>query len=227
MFLFLKLCLAHAIADFVLQFEELYRLKLKSRLGHFFHAGIHAVLSLALAFPSLVSPWAFVYILAVSTVHYFQDTIKYHFQERHPGTSFWCFTIDQIVHFAIIATAFLTPQSWQHPAGTQSSANPADLYLLAFILGTFGGSYFLHNLRKTFFPGSRPDHLITNFEILHAMLERTLIGFIFIAAPPVYFAMTPLTGLTRMASPKLRDRTDFLLSYLYAAALGLLFRMWL
>jgi hypothetical protein len=41
MFLFLKLVLAHLIADFILQFEELYQLKIRSFLGHLAHVLIH------------------------------------------------------------------------------------------------------------------------------------------------------------------------------------------
>jgi len=51
--LFLKLILAHLIADFILQFEELYQLKIRSFLGHLFHALIHGLVSLALLYPYL------------------------------------------------------------------------------------------------------------------------------------------------------------------------------
>lgn len=235
MFLFLRLVLAHLIGDFILQFEELYRLKVRSLWGHFFHALIHAVVSLVLAAPFLTIVWFGPYLIGLAIIHHFQDILKYSIQAKHPKWIFWCFTLDQIVHLAWIATVFFFPFSNEVRGFPNTplfhqfyTDNAMILLLIAAVHTTFKGTYFLHALRKTFIPGSRPDHFITSFEIWHCLLERLWITswFLFtswIVALPVSL----LIGFVRLTSPALKNKTDFVLSFLWAAATGILFKYFL
>lgn len=235
MFLFQKLYLAHLIADFMLQFEELYQLKLKSKLGHLGHVIIHLAVSLLLVFPFLgnISIWAAV--ILITAIHYFQDNVKYSLQAKYPQNTFWYFTIDQIVHIAVVALIFLFPaaQSVSIPAGSGGAHylyydSIPTLTAILLILATFGGSYLLHSIRKTFIPGSRPLHLITSREMSHAIIERGLIASAFaFSHSPICWASTLLIGIIRVPFPQLRSKFDFFTSFLYAAALGILFKLWL
>ncbi len=233
MFLFLKLVLAHLIADFILQFEELYQLKVRSHLGHFFHAFIHLIVSLLLALPFiLVYPWIAVYILALAVIHHFQDVFKYSIQAKHPKQIFWCFTIDQIGHFLFLATALLIPVAHeQHgfasmPMLNQIYLDPwVTLFFIAFIATTFKATYFLHALRLSFISGSRPLHFITSFEVAHALIERSWITAWIIFTPLAIGFPTALgIGVLRFGSPTLKSHVDFSLSFIYAALIGFLFR---
>lgn len=235
MFLFQKLYLAHLIADFILQFEELYQLKLRSKLGHLGHVVIHLAVSLVLVLPFLgdISIWAAV--LLITAIHYFQDNIKYSLQSKHPQQTFWYFTIDQVIHILVVAIIFLFPagRAVPEPQGTGTLAylyydSAPTLTACLFILATFGGSYFLHSIRKSFIPGSRPDHLITNLEMLHGLIERTLVAFAFtFSDSPACWASVLFVGTLRLPFPKLRGVFDFTSSFLFATTLGLLFRLWL
>lgn len=219
--LFLRLCLAHLIGDFILQFEELYRLKVRSRLGHFLHAAVHAGTSLVLAFPYSLHFSLWLFVAAISTIHYFQDQIKYRLQKRSERLVFACFIIDQILHFFFISAIFFFPISRKAPGG-----DPFTLSLIAFITAAFAGGYFLHALRKSYLSGgTRSDHFITSPEMIHGIIERGGVAFIFL------FSMNPLLwiasisiGLLRLLSRKLRNGTDFLLNFSFSALVGLFFR---
>lgn len=235
MFLFLKLVLAHLIADFILQFEELYQLKVRSHVGHFFHALIHCLVSLALAAPFLNMPWMWAYLITLAVIHHFQDLLKYSLQAKHPKQIFWCFTIDQIFHFLFIATALLIPAAHevrgfpQTPALHQVYTDPKiTLLLIALITSVFKATYFLHAIRGSFIPGSRPDHFITSFEVWHACVERIWItSWILFASPFVALPAAAAIGTFRLASPKLKNSADFAMSFIYAAAVGFLFKPWI
>lgn len=234
MFLFLKLVLAHMVADFILQFEELYQLKLKSWLGHAGHVLMHLLMMIVLTLPYLSQPAVWVFILAITAVHYLQDQIKYSLQAKNPENTFWYFTIDQVFHLLFISTVFLLPASREilslgsgklHKLYT---SNTLTLLLIAFIGVTFKSSYFLHSFRKTFMPrSSRPDHFITSFEMAWALFERTWILGCFLVLSPLSLSLSVIPGIFRPLSPKLRNLPDFIMSYVYAAAAGLIFRHWI
>lgn len=234
MFIFLKLCLAHLIADFLLQFDELFKLKLKSIWGHLFHAGFHALVSLLLLIPFWDEPFIWIFVIAMSTMHFFQDILKYRNMGNKP-LFFIIFVTDQVFHILFLSTIFLFPISAEVrgiPCCPMLNALYADnlwtLYAIIFLTATFAGSFTLYAFRKSYLPGKRPDQLISTFEIFHAVAERTVITGIFLFSPsPVFFAAAPLAGLSRLPFPQVRDRADFLLSLIWAAAVGLIFRPYL
>jgi len=234
MFLFLKLYLAHLIADFILQFDELYNLKVKNQFGHILHVVIHFVVSLLLVIPYLKMPFIWIFIISMTIIHYFQDNLKYHLQ-KNPKIMFHCYFIDQIFHYVFLATIMLFPIGKMELGFTNAprfniyyANNYWTLLIILFILISFGTSYTLYNYRKTFANDARPDHYITSFEMVHAMVERTFIAAIFLFSPsPVWFAAAPLIGFLRFSSNKLKNLYDFVLSFTCAMMLGLLFRLWI
>lgn len=230
MHLFLKFILAHLVADFILQFEELYRLKVKSLLGHFYHAAIHGVVMLALAYMYLGSPFFIIYMIALAVIHYYQDCIKYKLQARDPKNTFWYFTGDQVIHVAWLATAFLIPESYMPAMDPRAVAtdNFWTICACVFIASTFKGSYLLFSFRKTFIKGSRPNHFITSFEVAHGLIERTFVTGCFLFLPLAAALPASLTiGLLRFGAPKLRSKLDFFLSWAYAAFFGILLHAWM
>ena len=234
MFVLQKLILAHLIADFMLQFEELYQLKLKSTLGHIVHACSHALVSLLLLWPYLTRPSVWFFIASVAIVHFFQDLWKYA-RMGHRHTFFLLFVLDQLVHLACLTPVLLLPFS--HEVLGFPGAPRLDLLYrepaltsvgIAFITTTFVASYLLHAFRINFVPRSRPDHFITTCEMVHGFVERLLIAGLFLfATSPWPLLLTPAVGLLRAPFPRLRNRTDFALSVGLSLALGLLFRLWL
>jgi len=249
MLIFLKLCLAHLVADFLLQFDELFKLKLRSVWGHIFHAGFHALVSLLLLIPYWGDPFIWIFVIATSAIHFFQDRLKYRFMGNQ-RFFFLIFIADQIFHVLFLATIFLFPISAEVrgfgccPTGAAPLAaalgkgcpvlnalytdNHWTLAAIVFLTATFAGSFTLYAFRKSYLPGKRPDQLISTFEIFHALAERSVMTGIFLFAPsPVFFAAAPLAGLSRLPFPQVRNFPDFILSLVWAAATGLIFRPYL
>ena len=234
MFLCLKLYLAHLIADFILQFEELYRLKLRALRGHIYHVLILAVLSLVLALPYLKDSFIWIFIGVISLIHLFQDVVKYSLQQKDPKKMVWYFTIDQVFHLIFLSSILVFPISklmLDMPSLGQINffyaSNHWTLRTILFILSSFGGAYFLHALRRSFFPNTRENHFITSFELAHGILERTWVSFLWLCPAWIVIFLTPAIGFVRLFSKKLRSRSDFLLSFLYAMLLGVAFRFFL
>lgn len=232
MFLFLKLILAHMIADFVLQFEELYQLKVRSFLGQFFHAMIHGLVSLALLYPYLNVLTIWLFVTGLVFVHLAQDLVKYSFTKKIPENTFVYFMADQICHVFVISLIFLFPVSHE-VRGFPDSALLDTLYrtdiwtagVIFFIMLTFAGSYILNAFTKSYMKGHSLLYLISSQEMAHAILERSLVaGILLTSASPWMLLAIPCVGVLRLPFKRLRDWTAFLLSMGYAVLITLLFQ---
>lgn len=231
MFLFLKLILAHLIADFILQFEELYQLKVRSFLGQLLHVLIHALVSLAILYPYLNEPQIWIFIAGISMAHLTQDLLKYSFTQKSPRNTFPLFIADQLCHVLVISTVFFFPVSHEI-RGFPNSALLDLLYrqdlwtirLIFFILLTFGGSYILNAFARSYLKNPPPLFMITSTEMLHAIVERTAVAWIvLISTSPAMLLLIPCLGILRLPSKSLRDPKAFLLSLNYSILLCLFF----
>jgi hypothetical protein len=233
MFLFLKLILAHLIADFILQFEELYQLKVRSYLGQILHALIQGFVSLVLLYPYLGSFQIWLFVAGLVLVHLAQDIIKYSFTKKTPANTFIYFMADQFCHVLVIGAVFFLPAS-REVRGFPTSPLPDMFYrvnawtidAIFFITLTFAGSYILNAFTKSYVKGRAPLYLISSAEVAHAIFERSLIAWILIASisVPWMLFLLPCTGIFRLPFKTLRDLTAFLLSLSYGIWITLLFQ---
>ncbi len=231
MFLFLKLVLAHLIADFILQFEELYQLKVKSFLGQLIHVLIHTLVTLAILFPYLNEPFIWGFVAGASFIHLTQDVLKYKFTTKTPVHTFLYFIGDQLCHILVLSTIFFFPIS------REIRGFPHDMLLdivyrqdiwtiraIFFILLTFGGSYILNAFARSYVPDTPPLFMITSTEMLHALLERSLVAWIVLSLTPLpTLLLIPCVGLIRLCSERLRNAKALLLSLNYSVLLSLIF----
>lgn len=233
MFLFLKLFLAHLIADFVLQFEELYRLKVRSLWGHILHVLCHGIVSLLLLFPYLNEPILWGFIVGLVLMHLTQDFIKYTLTQKIPKNTFVYFMADQFVHVLVLAVILLFPLSHEvrgfphHPIlDAVYRDNNFTLLMIFFLSLTFAASYTFHAFCRSFVKTAPPLYGITSFEMTYALIERSVIGLIILSVPNPFWGVlvTPLIGLARLPVKRMRDRNGFLVSLLYAVVLSLCFR---
>jgi hypothetical protein len=233
MLIFLKLCLAHLIADFILQFDELFQLKLRSVLGHILHAFFHALVMLLLLFPYLGDPFIWCFITAVAVIHFYQDRLKY----RYAGNKkhfFWIFVVDQAVHILFLSSILLFPASKvvlgfpALPALNPLYTDPFwTLCAVAFLTATFAGNFLFYAFSVSYYKNPRKDHFITTFEIVHGLMERTIISGIFLfSSSPSLMVVSLAAGAFRLPFKRLRGKSDFMLSAGYAVTVGLLFRLW-
>jgi hypothetical protein len=232
MFLFLKLILAHLIADFILQPEELYRLKVRSSLGQWLHVLIHGLVSLALLYPYLNEPVIWVFVAGIVLVHLAQDLTKYFLMKKISANTFLYFMTDQLCHGLVLSTIFLLPVSHEI-RGFPNSALLDMLYrttdgtaiAIFFITLTFAGSYILNAFSKSYLKGRPPLFLISSPEMTHAILERPLMAWILLSGGPLFtLLLIPCAGILRLPFKRLRNWTAFLLSLSYAVLITLLFQ---
>ncbi|MFA7254503.1 MAG: DUF3307 domain-containing protein [Candidatus Omnitrophota bacterium] len=232
MFLFLKLILAHLIADFILQFEELYQLKVRSFLGQLFHVLTHGLISLILLYPYLNEPQIWLFVTGLVLVHLAQDLIKYSATKKTPENTFAYFMTDQLCHVLVISAIFLLPISREIRGFPDSpvldmiyQTNAWTLGAIFFITLTFAGSYILNAFAKSYLKERPPLYLISSPEVAHAILERSLVAWILLAnTSPWMLLLLPCVGTLRLPFKPLRDLTAFLLSLNYAILITLLFQ---
>lgn len=231
MFLFLKLILAHLIADFILQFEELYQLKVRSFLGHILHALIHGLISLAVLYPYLNEFRIWLFVAGLVGIHLAQDLIKYSATKKTPANTFIYFMVDQICHVLVISVIFLFPVSREvrgFPGfPLLDSLYRTDLWTVGaifFILLTFAGSYILNAFAKSYLKERSPLYLISSPEMAHAILERSLVAWILLSGGLSWrLLFIPCAGILRLPFKRFRDRVGFFLSLAYAIFITLLF----
>ena len=107
MFLFLRLILAHFLADFPLQPDLIYKVKLRSFWGQALHAAIFTICSIVLCWPFLRIKSLWILIVFLGTTHLLIDCLKIRYfdtKKYKVGT----FLADQALHAATISVIFLT-----------------------------------------------------------------------------------------------------------------------
>lgn len=232
MFILLKLFLAHLIADFVIQFDELYQLKLKHPAGHLLHVLTHALVNFLILFPYLGNPIIWIFVLLISTIHLIQDMVKYRLMQQHKQYFLHIFLGDQVLHFLFLSTILFFPVSSQKigfafwpTLDLLYTDNLWTVYTIALVMATFCGSFFLNALSITYLKHLRQDHFITSTEMTLGLIERSLVAGIFLwASNPVWFLISPLAGIFRFLFKSGRSKRDFMLSFIYAVLIGILFR---
>ncbi|MBU2523883.1 DUF3307 domain-containing protein [Patescibacteria group bacterium] len=107
-----KLLLAHLIADFLLQPNELIALKMRNSWGVFIHTIIVFMVGALILFPYLTHIHVWLVILGISIIHYWQDKSKV-LHERHAKKHFaWYFLLDQAFHITIIIVGGYLLSDW-------------------------------------------------------------------------------------------------------------------
>jgi len=149
MLLFLKLYLAHLIADFILQPNWIARYKLKTpRLA--LHSLIHLVTALIVINTALTRKILLILFL-LAFVHAVSDYIK----ARFTRDEWLAFTADQFVHLSTIILACIWLST--DPSGNArkifqmlDGSQRLYLYLCVYVAVTFGGGYFVQKVTKFF-----------------------------------------------------------------------------
>lgn len=198
MFLFLRLLLAHFIGDFPLQSDLIFRLKHEGLKGILPHALVILLCCATLSWPYLHLPQVWIFIVFVSVLHLFQDSLKLSYSVlKH---SLWTYLLDQLFHVATISLIFFT--------GLKDIAAPAEnnnilialynndlliIYVIALILATYNGYFLIRSFRNTFCGCAGKYSL---FEKWFGMAERALIVTFFIIQGK-WFILLPAVLLLR------------------------------
>lgn len=231
MFIFLRLLLAHFIADFPLQFDAIYKLKNRGLIGIAPHALIVAGCCALLSWPHWDKPMLWVFILMIGCTHLLQDSIKLSYSSIKHG--FWAYTIDQLSHAATIGLIFFTNLKYLEPPLASSawvSLYNNDLviaYLIAMIAATYNGFFMIRSFKSTFLGRAgryKP------FEKWYGMFERALIVTVFLVQRYTFVWLVVVMLLRPLAYLAVRkvlplhknflSRQDMLLSWTMAMLSG-------
>jgi hypothetical protein len=188
MLLFLKLYLAHLIADFILQPNSIAKNKRKiSRLA--LHSLIHLATALVIINIDLTKR-LFAIILVLALLHASSDYIK----ARFTNDEWFAFTADQAVHFLVIVLAAIVLSTDPASNGKEIvrrlvGSEKLYLYSTIYIAVTFGGGYFVQKVTQYFMRQIDPDVAqekpgLPNAGKYIGWLERSLVLTFIVAGYP-------------------------------------------
>lgn len=224
--LFLRLLMAHMIADFILQSNIVYNLKIKTIWGQILHGVIIFITSilLTLPYPKITLFW--VYLLAITALHIIQDSIKikYFKDSLFP---FWPFIADQVMHILVTATVFLLPLK-------NLPASPYNEWMILLMIGyifvSWQAIYFIDTFRRTFLknhytPGNGQDkYFVSVHEKYYGIIERlTLTTFVFMGG--WFYSLILPVALLRFLSKNLKSIVASVLGLILSIATGIIIRI--
>jgi len=149
MLLFLKLYLAHLVADFLLQPDWIAKNKTKAQ-ALLTHSGLHVVIAVVVININL-NRWIILAIFGLAIAHAICDYVK----AKYTRNEWLAFTLDQLVHLLIIAAAavLLIPGGVDKTKSLfRSAVSSEKLFLLlsVYTLVVFGGGYFVQKVTRYF-----------------------------------------------------------------------------
>ncbi|MDD5775739.1 MAG: DUF3307 domain-containing protein [Candidatus Omnitrophica bacterium] len=207
MFLFIRLLLAHFIGDFPLQFNFIFKLKLKGLRGVIPHALIIFFCGIAMSWPYLHMPliWGFLAFIAVT--HLIQDSLKINYGK--PKHGFWAYVIDQITHASLISLIFFTglkdlpapePSNW---FVRLYSHDGLAIYLIILIAATYNGHFLIRCFKDSFVKNANPCDA---YEKWFGMFERLAIVSLFLTRLPLWAVILLSLALRPLTYVSLKER---------------------
>ena len=215
MFLFLRLLLAHFVADFPLQTARVYLLKAGGGLGKWAHTLIIFATSVLFVYPYWACSDTWIYLLGSTLVHHLSDWIKVELNRKGSPRYFLLrYIADQIVHVATAAFVFLMPLgqlrlAWPSEGRCEFWRLWADwydsdfwmLYGSLLIVATYFATYFIESFKKSYAP-ERFQPVLPEAYKYYGILERAcLFHLAFVGG--LFWALTPLAILPRFAMARL------------------------
>lgn len=208
MFIFLRLLLAHLVADFPLQITRVYEAKTRSLRGQAVHAAIHGATFAVFLIPYLCRPATWLLICLISLFHIPVDWVKVAITRRWPGCdNVSTFLLDQFLHILTLAFVFLTPLRGLQPCVTDStgllmriySDNRIVVFLIVYLAATWGGAFFMSSLEKTI----RGKTELCKAEKWHGIIERSIFLLLPLAGPLWALAALPVLLLRPLVANRL------------------------
>ncbi len=224
--------MAHLIADFPLQFNELFKLKVKSKWGVLFHCVIVGVVAILFSLPYLFCIWMWVAIIIMMASHFLIDYIRVLFTKKTNLDNLWIFLLDQFCHVVVIWIISLTIISIPAPLLEISECIKVVMYNKVFILTASGfiaagyfGAIVIHYLKKMFVKGYTSQSLNTK---RYGIIERLLVVAL-ILTPGLFFLFIPIVLITRMAISRVKEEEyrllDSIASTVIAVTFGLMLKI--
>ena len=140
MFLFYRLLLAHIIADFPLQTNQIFKVKTNTEWGVLIHTLIVLIFSIFFAFPYLEDPKVIIILLVIFLSHTVIDKLKMEYSKKTKNQSIRILLLDQALHIAIIALlAFNVTESYL-------LSSPFNSAFLNYLIDIYNSDIFIVSL---------------------------------------------------------------------------------
>ncbi len=222
--IFWQLLLAHLIGDFLLQFNEIFRLKVKSTWGVLLHCVIVGTISILFLVPYVFAMrmWCGIIILICS--HFMIDWIRVIFSKKANLDNLWMFLLDQCLHISIVwlvSLIIVPPPLLTLPESIRSIIENKQiiLTLCGFIAAGHFGAIFIHYLKKMFVKGYMSQSLNTK---RYGIIERLLV-MVLILSPGLFYLFIPPVLITRWAISRVKEKEYSLFDSLFSMAFAVIF----
>ncbi len=192
MFVFLRLLLAHLLADFALQTDLIYKLRVKYSWGVVFHSSVFAVFSLLCLIPYLSAGRTWFLILILWGSHTVLDKLKINYIVSTGEDSIWWFLMDQLVHVVIIAgvsIALLSNEVIELP-WFYHGIYYSDLFFKfanGYIFSLFVPVALFYYIEKTWWAGSKNVLYPSPYFKYTGVIERMAVLTFLLAGKPYYY----------------------------------------
>ncbi len=228
--IFWQLLLAHLIGDFPLQFNEIFRLKIKSKWGVLLHCAIVVMISAPFLLPYVWTMRMWIGIIILISSHFLIDWTRVVFSKKANLDNLWMFLLDQCLHIFIVWLVSLMIISPPLPILPESIRDIIEnkqiiLTLIGFIAGSYFGAIVIHYLKKMFIQGYTSQSLSTK---RYGIIERLLI-MVLILMPGLFFLFIPTILFARMSISRVKEEEyslfDSIVSMAFAVIFGLLLKV--
>lgn len=205
MFIFYRLLLAHLIAEFPLQFDVIYRLKVNKRTGIWLHSFIFFIVALFLLIPWWRISRFWVFMIFLLLMHYVLDRLKIMLHRRYQVDNLGIFLLDQAAHIGCISLVFLIglDETLRFKLAMPLNSltviyqdNQAVLILIGYLFATFGASFLVYYLEKLFFASRTERGFLTTAEKYYSIFGGLLITT-FALLKGYYFLLIPLVPVSQ------------------------------
>lgn len=236
MFIFLRLILAHLLADFPFQTSEIYKLKMRNFQGQVLHGMIVAVVSLFILLPFANNIWVWAICFFIGITHAITDWAKVLWtNKKKNGNHFTGFILDQIIHISVNFVVFITPLKTITYANTQSilfntlyNDNNHIIYAISYVIVTFGFTYFIDTFKMTYFRNTYKS-ISTKEEITGLFSRGVILTSIIVTGNFYFFIPLIIAGEMYLLSPMmLKNRiADLILGTVPTIFVGIILRCFL
>jgi len=226
MFLFWRLILAHLIADFPLQTDRIFVIKMKHPWGVVVHASVAGGLGFLFAGRYLRYPDVVVGLLLLWIAHIIIDKAKLMVNRKLEKERVDLFLADQAVHVLLIwLVAQIAAPKGDLPirvAGLSRLYN-SDLFvkfLSGYIVATYGIMLLIYSIRSTIGLKAELPTLkqkLIEFAERGSIVTMAVLGGVFYALVPVF--LLPRIVLSLRENPKYR-KLDVALSAIFSLLIG-------
>ena len=231
--IFWQLLLAHLIGDFPLQFNEIFRLKVKSKWGVLLHCAIVVMISALFLVPYVLTMQMWCGIIILICSHFIIDWTRVILSKKANLDNLWMFLLDQGLHILIV---WLVSQIISYPPFIIPLILPESirdvlenkqiiLTMCGFIAAGYFGAILIHYLKKMFINGYTSQSLSTK---RYGIVERLLI-MVLILMPGLFFLFIPTILFARMSISRVKEEEyslfDSIVSMAFAVIFGLILKV--